>query len=131
MWFSDAYIVVKGDITVTEPDNAKRNKSVAFKNSAPFINCMSKINSAQIDNAKDLGVVMPMYNLLQYSKNYRKITCSLWNYYRDEQSNPLSSNSKSSKYKTNITGNSYNVGAGDAGYDANEVGKKKLKLLFH
>ena len=92
---------------------------------------MSKINSAQIDNAKDLGVVMPMYNLLQYSKNYRKITCSLWNYYRDEQSNPLSSNSKSSKYKTNITGNSYNVGAGDAGYDANEVGKKKLKLLFH
>ena len=131
MWFSDAYIVVKGDITVTEPDNAKRNKSVAFKNSAPFINCMSKINSAQIDNAKDLGVVMPMYNLLQYSKNYRKITCSLWNYYRDEQSNPLSSNSKSSKYKTNITGNSYNVGAGDTGYDANEVGKKKLKLLFH
>ena len=131
MWFSDAYIVVKGDITVTEPDNAKRNKSVAFKNSAPFVNCMSKINSAQIDNAKDLGVVMPMYNLLQYSKNYRKITCSLWNYYRDEQSNPLSSNSKSSKYKTNITGNSYNVGAGDAGYDANEVGKKKLKLLFH
>ena len=129
--YSDAYIVVKGDITVTEPDNAKRNKSVAFKNSAPFINCMSKINSAQIDNAKDLGVVMPMYNLLQYSKNYRKITCSLWNYYRDEQSNPLSSNSKSSKYKTNITGNSYNVGAGDAGYDANEVGKKKLKLLFH
>ena len=131
MWFSDAYIVVKGDITVTEPDNAKRNKSVAFKSNAPFINCMSKINSVQIDNAKDLGVVMPMYNLLQYSKNYRKITCSLWNYYRDEQSNPLSSNSKSSKYKTNITGNSYNVGAGDAGYDANKVGKKKLKLLLH
>ena len=69
MWFSDAYIVVKGDITVTEPDNAKRNKSVAFKSNAPFINCMSKINSVQIDNAKDLGVVMPMYNLLQYSKN--------------------------------------------------------------
>ena len=92
---------------------------------------MSKINSVQIDNAKDLGVVMPMYNLLQYSKNYRKITCNLWNYYRDEQSNPLSSNSKSSKYKTNITGNSYNVGAGDAGYDANKVGKKKLKLLLH
>ena len=67
--FSDAYLVVKGVITVTEPDNAKRNKSVAFKSNAPFINCMSKINSVQIDNAKDLGVVMPMYNLLQYSKN--------------------------------------------------------------
>ena len=131
MWFSDAYIVVKGDITVTEPDNAKRNKSVAFKNNAPFINCMSKINGVQIDNAKDLDAVMPMYNLLEYSKNYRKTTGSLWNYYRDEPSNLLSSNSESFKYKTNITGNSYNVGAGDAGYDANEVGKKKLKLLFH
>ena len=51
--YSDAYIVVKGDITVTEPDNAKRNKSVAFKNDAPFINCISKINGVQIDNAED------------------------------------------------------------------------------
>ena len=84
MWFSDAYIVVKGDITVTEPDNAKTNKSVAFKNNASFINCMSKINGVQIDNAKDLDAVMPMYNLLEYSKNYRKTTGSLWNYYRDE-----------------------------------------------
>ena len=124
MWFSDAYIVVKGDITVTEPDNAKRNKSVAFKNNAPFINCMSKINGVQIDNAKDLDAVMSMYNLLEYSKNYRKTTGSLWNYYRDEPSNLLSSNSESFKYKTNITGNSYNVGAGDAGYDTNKVGKK-------
>ena len=67
--FSDAYIVVKGDITVTEPDNAKRNKSVAFKNNAPFINCIWKINGVQIDNAEDLDVVMPIYNLLEYSKN--------------------------------------------------------------
>ena len=51
--FSDAYLVVKGVITVTEPDNAKRNKSVAFKNDAPFINCISKINGVQIDNAED------------------------------------------------------------------------------
>ena len=70
--FSEAYIVVKGTITVTEPDNAKRNKSVAFKNNEPFINCISKINGVQFDNAEDLDVVMPMYNLLQYSKNYRK-----------------------------------------------------------
>ena len=62
--FSDAYIV-KGDITVTEPDNAKRNKSVAFKNNAPCINCISKINGVQIDNAEDLDVIMPMYNLLK------------------------------------------------------------------
>ena len=87
--FSDAYIVVKGDITVTNPNNAKRNKAVAFKNNAPFINCISKINGVKIDNAEHLDVVMPMYNLLEYSKNYRKTTGILWNYYRDEQSNPI------------------------------------------
>ena len=129
--FSDAHVVVKGNITVTNPDNAKRNKSVVFKNNAPFINCISKINGVQIDNAEDLEVVMPMYNLLEYSKNYRKTTGSLWNYYRDEPSNPLSTNSESFKYKTIITGNTYNVGAGEASYDANKVGKKKLKLLRH
>ena len=49
--FSDAYVVVNGNIIVTNPDNAKRNKSVAFKNNAPFINCISKINGVKIDNA--------------------------------------------------------------------------------
>ena len=56
--FSDAYIVVKGYIAVTNPDDAKRNKSITFKNNAPFINCISKINGMQIDNAEDLDVVM-------------------------------------------------------------------------
>ena len=56
--FSDAYIVVKGDITVTSPNNAKRNKAVAFKNNAPFISCISKINGIKIDNAEDLDVVI-------------------------------------------------------------------------
>ena len=68
--FSNAYIVVKGDITVTEPDNAKRNKGIAFKSNVPYINCISKINGVQIDNVEDLDVVMPMYNLPEYSKNY-------------------------------------------------------------
>ena len=92
--YSDAYIVVKGDIIVTNPNDAKRTKSVAFKNNAPFINCISKINGINIDNGEDLDVVMPMYNLLEYSKNYRKTTGSVWNYYRDEPSDPLSSNSE-------------------------------------
>ena len=70
--FSNAYIVVKGDIIVTSPNNAKRNKSVTFKNNAPFINCITKINGIKIDNAEDLDVAMPMYNLLEYSKNYKK-----------------------------------------------------------
>ena len=74
--FNDAYIVVKGDITVTNSNNTKRNKAVAFKNknNAPFINCISKLNGIKIDNAEDLDVVMPMYNLLEYSENCKKTT---------------------------------------------------------
>ena len=122
--FSDAYIVVKGEITVTNPNNAKRNKAVAFKNNAPFVNCISKINGVQIDKAEDLDVVIPMYNLLEYSKNYRKTTRSLWNYYKDEQSNPLSNNSKSFKYKASIRGNTYD------GDDANKIGKKETEIVI-
>ena len=66
---------------------------------------------------------MPMYNLLGYSKNYKKTTGSLWNYYRDEPSNPPSSNSESFKYKASIAGNTYNIVDGEAGYDVNKVGK--------
>ena len=121
---------MKGTITVTNPDGAKRNKAVAFINNAPFINCISKINDVQIDNAEDLNVVMSMYNLLEYSKNYRETTSSMWNYDKDEPSNPLSSNSESLKYKTSITGNTYNVGDGEEGYDANQVGKNKSKVVI-
>ena len=89
--FTDAYIVVKGTITLTETNERGiidiRNSFLAFKNNAPFTNCISKINNVLMDNAEDLDVVMPMYNLLQYSKNYRKTTGSLWNYYRDEPNN--------------------------------------------
>ena len=73
---------------------------------------------------------MPLYNLLEYSKNYRKTTGSLWNYYRDEPSDPLSSNSESFKYKTSITGNTYNVGDGEEGYDANKVGKNETEVVI-
>ena len=77
--YPDAYIVVKGTITEVRPANAKRNKTTAFKNNVPFINCISKINGVKIDNAEDLDVVMPMHNLLEYRKNDRKTTGSLWN----------------------------------------------------
>ena len=92
--FRDAYIFFKRVIAVTNPDDAKRNKAVAFKNNVPFINWISKINGVQIDNAKYLDIVMAMYNLLEYTKYYRQSTCSLWNYYRNERSDPLSSNSE-------------------------------------
>ena len=60
--YSNTYIVVIGTITVTNPDGAKRNKAVAFKNNTPFINTFSKINGVKIDNAEDLDMVMQMYN---------------------------------------------------------------------
>ena len=74
--FSDAYIVVKGDIAVTETADRNftdvRNRFLAFKNNAPFTNSISKINNALTDNAEDLNIVKSMYNLLEYSKNYKK-----------------------------------------------------------
>ena len=103
--FSDTYIDVKGTTTLEGDNDAnKQNKSLAFKNNAPFINCISKINGVQIDNAEDLDVVMLMYNLLEYSKNYKKTTGSLLNFYRDKPSNPLFLNSESFKYKVSIVG---------------------------
>ena len=89
--FSDSYIVVKGTITVTGRNSrSRKNRPLAFKNNASFISCISKINNMLIDNAKDLDVAMPMYNLIEYSKSYRKATGCLWNYYRDGLTNDTS-----------------------------------------
>ena len=81
--YGDAQIVVKGNITVTDPVNNVYDKKIAFNN-APFTSCVLKINNTLIDNAEYLYIVMPMYNLNEYSKNYLKATRRLWNYYRDE-----------------------------------------------
>ena len=112
--FSDAYILVKGTITVTNPSSANYNKELSLKNNAPFTSCISKIDDTLIDNAEDLDIVMPVYNLLEYSENYRKTTGSFWNYYRDEPNCGVGSannsvnysikDSKSFDYKTSITG---------------------------
>ena len=83
--YSDAYIVMKGRKSVKGTNNANtRNKKLNFKNNAPFRSCISKINDTFTDNAEDLNIVMPMYNLLEYSDNYSKKPRSLRNYYRDE-----------------------------------------------
>ena len=83
--YSDAYIVVKGRISVTGHNNAnKRNKKLNFKNNALFTSCISKIDNTFVDNAEDFDIVMMMYNLLEYSDNYFMTSGSLWNYYRDE-----------------------------------------------
>ena len=68
--FSDAYIAVKGKITITGPNNDAYEKKLAFKNNVLFVSCISKINNTLTDNAEDLDIVMPIYNLLEYSKNY-------------------------------------------------------------
>ena len=86
--YSDAYIFVKGTITVnnTAAQGAaanNTNKKVIFKTCALFTNCISEINNTQIDNAKDIDIVMPMYNLIEYSDNYAKTTRSLWQYCKD------------------------------------------------
>ena len=83
--YRDGYIVVKGAIKVEGTNDANnRNKKLTFKNNAPFRSCLSKINNTCIDNAEDLDIVIPMYNLLEYIDNYSKRFLSLWNYYRDE-----------------------------------------------
>ena len=74
---SDADIVVEGTITVARGDYYAYGKKLAFKNNAPFISCISKINNTLIDNAEDLDIVMPMHNLLQCSKNNSKTSASL------------------------------------------------------
>ena len=69
--YSDAYIVVKGTITVKKvKDREKHNRRLILKNNFPFISCVSKNNETLIDNAEELAVVMPMYNLIEYNKNY-------------------------------------------------------------
>ena len=86
--YSDAYIVVKGDFTLAKTENGDfldvRNRLFAFKNNAPFIDCILKINDVLIKTTENLHVVTPMYNLLDYSKNYRKTSGSSQICYRDE-----------------------------------------------
>ena len=103
-------------------------EKLVFKNNAPFINCISKINGIKIDNAEDLDVVMPMYNLLEYSKNYRKTTGSLWNYYKDEPNSSTVNNithsilnSESFDYKANFIGSVTN----------NNLTKNDVKIVVH
>ena len=113
--YSDAYILFKGTITINGrgADAAarqadERDKGVSFKNCAPFINCISEINNTQIENAKDIDIVMPMYNLIEYSDNYAKTSGCLWQYFRDEPDDNNIEDSESFKSKIKITGKAPN-----------------------
>ena len=111
--YSDAYVLVCGTITVAALEAGGGNNSieVVFKNCAPFTNCISEINNTQIDNAKYIDVVLPIYNLIEYSNNYSKTSESLWEYYRDGPAltdagalDNFPGDSVSFKYKQKITG---------------------------
>ena len=112
--YSDAYILVTGGITATGGD---ANTKVAFKNCAPFTKCVTHINDEHVDNADNLDIVTPMYNLIEYSDNYSDTSGSLWQFQRDEQNmnngNPVNvtaDGSSSFKYKSSFIGESTAVG---------------------
>ena len=141
--YADAYILVNGTITVTAAAGAnnirdKKNRKLILKNNAPFVSCITRINGELIEDADDLDIVMPMYNLLEYSKTYRKTIGSLYNYYRDELTNDNNNNfanrnvvnSNTFKYKNKTIGNAYNVDAGADGYDANKNGTQTIELVI-
>ena len=108
--YSDACIFVSGTVIIDRAgaDDAvkpadEKNKGVILKNCEPFPNCISEINNTHIDNARDIDVVMPMYNLIEYRDNYLKTSGTLWQYYRDDPNDSITE-SESFKSKTKIKG---------------------------
>ena len=106
--YTDAYILVDGTIRAEEALNATR---LALKNCAPFIKCNLEINDEHVDTAENLDIVMPMYNLIEYSDNYQDSSATLYQYKRDEPpgADPIADltadTSSSFKYKINLLGN--------------------------
>ena len=121
--YSDASILVKGTITVAGNNlRDRQNRPLILKNIVPFISCITRINGELIEDADDLDIVMPMYSLLEYSKNYRKTIGSLYNCYRDELSDDTDNNqfnnikvvnSNTFKYKNKIIDNTNNASTKD------------------
>ena len=128
LWgYSDAYVLVTGNVTVTRTiaaaagGNVHRKQpldaatQVIFKNYAPFEDCRTEINDTFVDYANFLNITMPMYNLIEYSDNYSDTSGSLWDFKRDEIDNNANvtndNNAPSFKYKANIIGNTENNGA--------------------
>ena len=117
--YSDVYALVSGAITVAAlvVGRGNNNIQVVFKNCALFVNCITKLNNTQLVNSKGINVVMPMYNLIEFSGSYSKTSGGLWQYYRDEQAltdiatlDIFPDNSALFKLKQKITGSSENDG---------------------
>ena len=108
--YEDAYILVNGRITITGAGDDsparradKRDKGVTIKNCAPFTKCISRINNTDIDTTRDIDILMPIYNLIEYSGNYSKTSGSLWQNYEDKTNDNIA-DSESFKSKVKITG---------------------------
>ena len=121
--YSDTYILVKATIAVpnsTAAANPNVRRKIIIKNCAPFTNCIYETKNTQIDNAKDIYIVMPMYDLVDYSDNCFKTSGRLWQYYRDElflNANGTvadfpadNNNSASFKFRTKLAGKIGNDG---------------------
>ena len=106
--YTEAYILVDGTIRGDAANNATR---LALKNCAPFTKCNLEMNDEHVDTAENLDIVMPMYNLIEYSDNYQDSSATLYQYKRDEppEANAIAdltvNNSSSFKYKANLLGN--------------------------
>ena len=127
--YSDACIRTKASIIVPNKAPAaaapvnNTNKKILFKNCAPFTYYISEINNTQVDDPQDTDIVMPMYNLQEYSDTYSKTLGTLWQYYRQEpaldNNNYITdfpndnNNSISFKFKQQITGQTGNGGTKD------------------
>ena len=149
--YSDAYVLIDGTIiSAGNHPRDRQDRPVILKNNAPFISCITRINVELIEDADDLDVVMPMYNLLEFSKNYRKTTGSSYNYYRDELDDDADLNdfannnvvsSSAFQYKCKLLGNTPDLsstnnlpvagGASPANpnYDPNRSGRKEVILV--
>ena len=110
--YSDAYILVTGNINVTGDNN--NNTKVAFKNCEPFKKCSTEIDGTIVDEGDFINITMPMYILIEYSDNYSDTLGRLWNFERDEIINNADvtndDNAPSFKYKANLIGNTQNNG---------------------
>ena len=106
--YAEAYILINGTIRAADANN---NTRLALKNCAPFTKCNLEINDEHVGTVENLDIVMPMYNLIEYSDNYQDSSATLYQYKRDEPPkanaiNDLTTNTSSSfKYKVSLLGN--------------------------
>ena len=135
--YSDAYILVTGDIKVAD---VAANTNVAFKSYAPFTRCVTHINEEHVETAENLDIIMPIYNLIEYADNYADSSGTLYQFKRDESPmndagntlNVASDNSISFKYKASLSGKATDADGNDRSLENTKtvVPLKYLSIFF-